>query len=189
MVPCGYTWINHRGKLYNNNNSHFYGFICAIATLFFGNNRGRSLQGFMFCWKFTHNLSHRAEWVDIISYSWPPKRQIRMHERFELNKRRMDLFWSTRVDKTPWRDFVSSKIRNLTTSCLISIDSSYWKGTFFTLSNTRLILSLASSTRTGSGSGFSKALTKSSCRWSFGSQVFSHSHRSETILPCTEASL
>ena len=27
--------------------------------------------------------AHRAEWVDIINYSWPSKRQIQMHERFE----------------------------------------------------------------------------------------------------------
>ena len=26
---------------------------------------------------------HRAEWVDTICYSWPPKRQIRTHERFQ----------------------------------------------------------------------------------------------------------
>ena len=25
---------------------------------------------------------HRAEWLDVIS-SWPPERQIQMHERFE----------------------------------------------------------------------------------------------------------
>ena len=33
---------------------------------------------------------HRAEWVDIVSYSWLPKRQIRMHEGFQkaLNKRK-----------------------------------------------------------------------------------------------------
>ena len=30
-----------------------------------------------------NKIFHRAEWVDIINYSWPPKRQIRMHERFE----------------------------------------------------------------------------------------------------------
>ena len=43
-----------------------------------------------------------AEWVDIISYSWPLKRQIQMHEGFEYasNKKKEGLIWPTSINKT-----------------------------------------------------------------------------------------